>query len=194
MSINLFVGYYEDKNPNRNKEFQECVRRNIQNSHINFVIIESQERLKYNDFFKIINEYSDPKDVNVIANLDIYLDPSTCHLMERIKPKEMFALCRWDQDKKQNIKFLNRPDSQDTWVFRGHINVNCDFYMGYAGCDNRLAKVFADAGWKVTNPSKSIKTVHVHASNIRNYKPGKRNKLVVPGPYLTLPPTTLEGK
>lgn len=195
MSVNLFVGYYEDKNSKRNAELQECVQRNIQNPLINYVIIESQDRLKYNDFFRFINSYSAPDDINIIANLDIYLDEKTCPLFNCVRPKEIFALCRWERNRSGDIVFANRPDSQDVWAVKGHINgINGDFYMGWAGCDNRIAKVFADAGWKVSNPSKSIKTIHIHSSNIRNYKPGKRNKLVVPGPYLTIPPTTLDKK
>jgi hypothetical protein len=193
MSINVFTGYYEDNNPTRNEELLECIRQNILNPYINYVLIESDKRMKYNEYFKIINEYSDPNDVNIIMNLDIYLDPCTCHLLERIKPREMFALCRWERKKDGQIKFADRPDSQDVWVFRGYIDVNCDFYIGYAGCDNRIAKIFSDIGWRVTNPGKSIKTIHVHSSNIRNYKPGKHNTMVVEGPYLTLPPTSLEG-
>ncbi|MFW9876813.1 MAG: hypothetical protein ACFFG0_27280 [Candidatus Thorarchaeota archaeon] len=192
--INLYVGYYEDPNPRRNTELLECVHQNINNPYINYVIIESQDRLKYNDFFKFINEYSLNTDVNVIANLDIYLDYSTCHFMNKIKPKEVFALCRWDKVKNGSIRFANRPDSQDTWVFRGHITgVDCDFHLGYAGCDNRVARVFSDAKWKVSNPSKTIKTIHVHNSNIRNYRVRNKNTLVVKGKYLTLPPTDLNG-
>lgn len=192
MSINVFVGYYKDKNEIRNEELIECMRYNINNPYINYVLIESDERMKYNDYFKIINSYSDNNDVNVIMNLDIYLDPECCHLLERIKPREVFALCRWEKQTNGDLKFADRPDSQDVWVFRGHIDMNVDFYLGYAGCDNRIAKVFADAGWNVTNPSRTIKTIHVHSSNIRNYKPGRHNTMVVEGPYLTLPPTTLE--
>lgn len=192
MSINVFAGYYKDKYPNRNKELLECMHKNILNPYINYVLLDYPDRLKYNDYFRIINSYTDPNDVNIIMNLDIYLDPNTCHLLERIKPLEMFALCRWEKQSNGEIQFANRPDSQDVWVFRGPINVDVDFYIGYAGCDNRIAKVFTDAGWKVTNPSKSIKTIHVHSSNIRNYTPGRNNTMVVPGPYLTLTPTTLD--
>jgi hypothetical protein len=192
MSINVFVGYYQDKNQTRNDELMECMRCNINNPYINYVLIESDERMKYNDYFRIINAYSDPNDVNVIMNLDIYLDPESCSLLEKIKPKEMFALCRWEKQPNGELKFADRPDSQDAWVFRGYIDINVDFHLGYAGCDNRLAKVFADAGWKVTNPSRTIKTIHIHSSNIRNYKPGKHNKMMVEGPYLTLTPTILE--
>lgn len=192
MSINVFVGYYEDKNEERNKELQECVRQNIENPYINYVMIESEDRMKYNDFFRFMNSYSGPNDVNVIANFDIYFDVETSSLLESIKKGEMYALCRWEKTRNGSLKFANRPDSQDVWAFRGYVDVDVDFHIGYAGCDNRIAKVFADAGWKVRNPSKSIKTVHVHNSGVRNYKVGKRNTLVVPGPYLTLTPTTLE--
>lgn len=191
MSINVFTGFYEDQHKVRNDELLECMRRNILNPYINYVLINVPRRMKYNEYFNIINSYSDPNDVNVIMNLDIYLDPETCHLLEVVKPREMFALCRWEKKSDGSIRFADRPDSQDVWVFRGHINVDCDFYLGYAGCDNKIAKVFSDAGWVVKNPSKSIKSVHVHSSNIRNYKPGKHNTMVVEGPYSTLPPTEL---
>jgi hypothetical protein len=189
--INIFVNYYEDNNNKRNKELIKCLYKNINNPLFNFIMIESKDRLKYNDFFKIINVYSDNDDINVISNLDIYFD-ETVSLMNNIKHNELYALCRWEEIEENNIKFANRPDSQDVWAFRGHVNIDCNFHLGYAGCDNRIAKIFDDNGWKVLNPSKSIKTIHVHNSNVRNYKKGHTNVYVVPGPYLTLPPQSME--
>jgi hypothetical protein len=189
--INVFVNYYEDGNNNRNQELLKCINNNINNFLFNFVMLESKNRLTYNDFFRFINIYSCDNDINVISNLDIYFD-ETIYLMNNIRKNELYALCRWEELGENNIKFSNRPDSQDVWAFRGYVNIDCNFCLGYAGCDNRVAKVFADNGWKVLNPSKSIRTIHVHNSNVRNYRIGYTNIHVVPGPYLTLPPTTLE--
>jgi hypothetical protein len=62
-----------------------------------------------------------------------------------------------------------------------------NFTLGMRGCDNRIAAEFEIAGYRVSNPSKSIRSYHVHNSGIRNYTTTD----VIPKPYLTIPTSTL---
>lgn len=194
--INLYVNYYKDKVPARQKEIDTCIQKNITNSLINVLVIESQSKVKYSDFFKVINSYTGDNDINIICNSDIYLD-STISIVNSMSGEEALALGRWELGINGVPSLSNRPDSQDTWVFKGKVkNVFGDFCLGFPGCDNRIAHEMRHAGYKVTNPAKSIKTIHVHRSGVRNYpdRGAKRQSVTVPGPYLTISPTEWEKR
>lgn len=186
--IKLFYNYYKDSNNERRKEIDFCFQKNIENKFINLIIIESQNRLTYNDFFKKINKLSEDEDINIICNSDIFFD-DTIALVNNIKSKEAYALTRSEISSNGTSEFFHRPDSQDTWIVRGQVkNVDGDFLLGKRGCDNRIAYEFRKAGYDIYNPSQSIKTYHLHNSNIRTYT----NHDVIPGPYLTLHPETIK--
>lgn len=194
--INLYVNYYKDTSFDRQKELDICLQKNICNPLINVLVLESQSKMKYSDFFNIINTYTGPDDINAICNSDIYLD-DTISVVNGMDSKEAFALCRWDLAQNGTIKFNSRPDSQDTWIFKGKIlNVFGDFCLGFPGCDNRIAYEMQKAGYRVSNPAKTIRTIHVHLSNVRNYsvKGKQRAEATIPGPYKTMGPTTWEQR
>jgi hypothetical protein len=185
--IRLFYNYYEDKAPLRKKEIDLCLQKNLSNSFINTVVFETPTKPTYDLFFQKINDITGPDDINIICNSDIFFD-ETIQLAEQIKHKEMFALLRWEW-LPAGPRFFERPDSQDTWIVRGKVeNVFGDFSLGIRGCDNRIAHEFEKAGYKVSNPSQSIKTYHVHNSGVRNYT----MKEVIPGPYLTISSSRLQ--
>jgi spore maturation protein CgeB len=97
-----------------------------------------------------------------------------------------FALTRYDLQEDGNYKFHERKDSQDTWIFKGHINknINGNFCLGTRGCDNKIAYEIAKAGYEITNPCLTIKSYHLHFSQLRNHREGEvTNK----PPYKTLP-------
>src|ERR1700743_100334 len=138
--INLFINYYQDKNPIRQKEIDFCLLKNLNNNLINTIIINSQDRLTFKFFFDRINKVTTDNDINMVCNSDIFFDESI-GLAEKISTDQCFALSRWDMLSDGSVKHYFRPDSQDTWIFRGKIkqNVFSDFNLGYRGCDNRLA-------------------------------------------------------
>lgn len=185
--IRLFYNYYEDKVAERKKEIDFCLQKNLENSYINTIIIETSSKPEYNYFFNKINDVSGPDDINIICNSDIFFD-ETIALTSKMGPEDCWALCRWEWYHKDNIIFANRPDSQDVWIVKGKVkNVMGNFTLGIRGCDNRIAHEFQKAGYVVSNPSQSVKTYHVHNSKVRNYT----MKDVVPPPYLTLSPSSL---
>ncbi len=185
--IRLFYNYYEDKHPIRKREIDECLKKNQENPLITVVTMTSPSKPTYDSFFQKINELSGPDDINIICNSDIYLD-STIELANTIKHKQLYALSRWDVIHPWQVIHFDRPDSQDTWIVRGKVEgVFGNFTLGTRGCDNRIAYEFHKAGYQVTNPSKSIKTYHLHRSGIRNYTMAD----VVPEPYLTVATSSL---
>src|ERR1019366_3816588 len=101
-----------------------------------------------------------------------------------------YALTRWDWKSVGSISFFDVDYSQDAWIVRGKVEgVDGSFQLGKPGCDSRIAAEFEKAGYKVSNPSKSIKAFHYHNSGVRNYSENER----VPGPYLFPKPCELEG-
>ena len=83
-------------------------------------------------------------------------------------------------------KFFNHVASQDCWIFKSPIKIDnrCDFLMGKPGCDNRVAQIYLENGFKVKNPSLQIKSYHLHLTGYRTYN----NSDIIPGPYLLLQP------
>lgn len=188
--IRLLQNFYFDSNTDRQKEIEECFYNNSSLSEIDsFVPIYSSYRLTFQDFFNRINKLTSENDINIIANSDIYFD-STIKLSEKIKTTECYALSRWEVQLNNVTEHFARPDSQDAWIFRGPIkNISADFFLGYRGCDNRLAYEIQKSGLKISNPSLSIKSYHLHLTGIRNYTAD--NKFLVPGPYLQVPISNL---
>lgn len=204
--INLFIPYYIDKSDSRMQELNKCLAKNTDNDSIDRVFIihdlpivlfpnkkgeriiemNIQYRPTYAAMFDIINSVTGPDDWNILINSDIYLD-DTIELINKYTSNDFIALSRWDVDKDGNSKHHNTWDSQDAWAFKGkskRIN-NADFFQGIAGCDNAIADRAERAGYRVLNPSKTIKTYHLHNTGIRNYSPNVK----VPKPYKMVTPT-----
>ena len=204
--VNLFINYYRDKNPERANELMVCFLKNglCKNIDHAFVFVDDtipnqrdRNQLTYvyfgrptfEDFFFYINTVTNEDDINIIANTDIYFDDENIELIKNnIGSNECYALSRWDVFGANHTfkKLFDRPDTADTWVFKGKIrNVNgCDFFLGTPGCDNAIAYKLEQAGYNVLNPSKDIKTYHLHLSGIRNYTAADR----VPPPYKLIHP------
>lgn len=187
--INLFVNYYKDKYPERQKEIDFCLAKNLAHKNLNVILIESQNRLTFNDYFACANKITGPNDVNIVANSDIYFD-DTIILTKHLKSKEFWGLARYDLQADGSSKFFDRPDSQDVFLWLGKININCNYCLGYRGIDNRILYEAQRAGYKVSNPSLSIKSYHLHLTGIRNYDYSPQ--FLVPPPYLTVYPSKLE--
>lgn len=186
MNTNLFINRYKDPNPVRQKELDLCYDIN-KGCYVvdNIYVVKEGERATFKDLFDKVNEVSCDGDINIIANCDIYiknLDLSKSNL----KHDEAWALGRWEQLKSGAEIPFGRNDSMDTFMFKGKIKdvPDCDFEIGRQGCDNAICERLLRAGYKVLNPSVSVRTYHLHHSCIRNYKPNT----IVPKPYLLIEP------
>ena len=92
-----------------------CLKKNLENEYIDhiFILAESGENITtepmlenyldkvsyhrtdkrptYNDFFAMINIVSEPNDINIIANSDIFFDSSLGYI-STMKTNQCFAL------------------------------------------------------------------------------------------------------
>ncbi len=178
--INLFFNYYKSKT--RQHEIDFCLKKN---KEVFDRVIIFEGKHSFEKMFSLSKNY--PDDINVFCNSDIYFPG--IQLLSNIKENECYALTRWNKEG-SSINFFNRIDSQDAWIFRGEAkNINANFFTGMWGCDNRLLYEIQNAGYKILNPSLSIKTIHVHEVDTRNYERTKEN--TVPPPYITLAPCSL---
>ena len=70
--IRLLYNYYEDRNPVRKKEIDFCLQKNLENPHLNVIIVEGLEKPAYNTMFEKLNWITGPDDLNIICNSDIF--------------------------------------------------------------------------------------------------------------------------
>jgi hypothetical protein len=197
----LFTSYYHEKNEQRKNELLYCLKQNVSNKFISklyvlcesgftdlikeiespkLVVLETLKRPFFHDVIQVVNKYSE-HGTSIIANTDIYFDDSISLVNKCLSSLEVFCLTRWNNNGRNVISFYGNFRSQDAWIFKGKLPSNIgNYYMGLPGCDNRFAKELLESGYKIQNPSLSIRAVHVHNSNLRNY-----NKIVdlVPGKY-----------
>jgi hypothetical protein len=166
--LNLFVQYYQQDNPERQKEIDACSKLNHSLKHFNKVF-SLTERLTYKQIFELTNDYADC--INVISNSDIYFN-ETILFSRFMREDDCYALSRWDYQENGLAVLFDRKDSQDAWVFNGAVKKIQDgnYNLGTAGCDNRIAWELKQAGYNVLNPSKTIHSIHLHLSNHRTYK------------------------
>jgi hypothetical protein len=100
------------------------------------------KRPSYNDYFSFITKlFGEQDNINVVSNLDVIVPTETLvYSSLYLLGKSCLALTRWDINNpigyKQNSSFLNRPDSQDTWIFKGAVPqiAGATFTLGMAGC------------------------------------------------------------
>ena len=162
-------------------------------------------RLTFAELFRLCK----PGMLNVIANADIYFEPHEVDLIRYAFTRAgvgryerdtlALALSRWDVDPTGVPMLWSHHDSQDTWiVYGGPHEVDAPYTMGVPGCDNALIHALQQAGFTVSNPSKSIRTYHLHLSNYRSYLDngngqgrGGAKLYRVPPPYAFVQPTEL---
>jgi hypothetical protein len=210
----LITSYFISANDQRQQEINECLLQNTKNPWIHKIyllndryypldfILENGDkiqqvvlpdgyknnRLLYSTAIQFANTHLSPDDVCILSNSDIYFDDSLGLLLSYNLENKFLALSRYD-----NQVLFDRHDSQDTWIFRCPFFMNIDpqeinFQFGMPGCDNRIAKIALDHGYLVSNPSRSIRTHHLHASNHRTYTSVDR----IQGEYHFIPSTTLD--
>lgn len=217
LKINLFINFYDAKNPSRAKELEYCYEHNIKNNKINKIIFvyndeDSQYLKQYLDNFSkeeqdkinVVKHTSRPtfkylfdltldfpKDINIIANTDIFFCEDSLKALREwpFKDNQCLALNRWEVTDINNLNTAVKPSvswSQDSWILKGSFkNVpDCDFNLGVLGCDNAIAYLL-DKKYPVINPSLTVKTFHYHLSAVRTYS----MKSTIPKPYKMIFPT-----
>lgn len=197
--IYVYTSHYPEAHAKRREELDYCLGKMAANrlidklvilqeppydaiSVMNAEIVRIPERPTFADFFAVANA-RDKDDLHILTNSDIWIDERNIgKIVGRAKGRTFLALTRWDvTDPNDQGTLWNCKDSQDTWAWKGKNDVPGKYRLGKPGCDNHLAWEAAQEGWNVINPSLSIKTYHVHQSQIRHYT--RFDIDLVRGPY-----------
>jgi hypothetical protein len=147
MSINLIIQYVNDSRPARQGEYEECLRRNLQNPHVKEVHnLQERTDVRVPDEFKTHAKYREhwlgkwmtyrdairyanktfPGQICGIINLDIFLDDkANWPLMQQILlGKIVFCLSRTEFNidgttfRDPGLMAWAFANSQDAWIFR----------------------------------------------------------------------------
>ncbi len=186
--------------PERQAELEYCWRMN------DMVFNEWSavaKRPTFNDLFALC----DPDAINIIANADIYFDEEGVETLNQYFSYGItgsisavaFALSRWDVDAEGRATLWDHPDSQDAWVFHGKpTGIDAPFPMGVPGCDNHLAWLIERAGYRMSNPSRTVRAYHFHNVQWRSYLTdhegmarGGHKQHRIPPPYKLVKPAAL---
>ena len=205
--IRLFTVWFDAKNSARQLEVRECVDRNQKNAEIGqvnlwhysgdvpfndakIVLHPAAARPSYAELFALANRVCGPNDIAIVANTDIWFD-ETIDLVKGMAADTIYTLLRWEEDGRPFL--LHRGGeawtTQDTWIFRPPIHVaNVDFKLGMPRCDNAIAHRIWRQGYNLQNPALSIRSHHIHTSQLRVYHHTKDR---VARPWLHIEPTVL---
>jgi hypothetical protein len=203
----LITTFYYEKHGNRRSEFIKSIRLNSKNVLISSIfilcesgeefiadlgvkveIVKQEKRPTFQELIKFANKLSE-RGIKIIANTDIYFD-ETLSKAFNMENNEVYCLTRWDETHSGKTEFFLNFKSQDSWIFKGILPENIgNYYMGVPGCDNRLAAELVANSYKIINPSFSIRSTHLHATEKRTY-----HKVLdrVPGEYAYCLPTYLK--
>jgi hypothetical protein len=188
--ITLLVNVYADPDPHRDAELRQALdlnRRWIEQVGGAVRTFDGRPTVG-----QMLAEAGD--GVNVLANSDILV---ASMMLGSVPEGEAWALTRWDCTEGQWDIFRHngepRCDSQDVWAWRGKLPQKmigaCNFTLGVRGCDNRLTAEFSFARFTISNPSLSVKCIHLHASDVRRY--GHAPGDAIDKPYLLVSPHKL---
>lgn len=142
--------------------------------NVKIILINIRPTFQY--LIDYINTFIQINHINVLANTDIFFDDSIL-LSKNMNTNNFYCITRHELD--GNLFSDSRIDdtkfkaSQDVWIWKEECKLyDCDFYLGFPGCDSALACKAKHIGYKVKNPCLSIKVTHNHKSDIR---PGDSN-------------------
>lgn len=180
----LLVNFYDAKHYLRSEELIFTLSENVKNDCISKIIvfneakkepvesdkityIDTEKRMRFKDFFEYANKHLVGERC-ILANADMVITEDIQKLDSQCLKALFVCLSRWDQGGKG---LEMGGDSQDTWIFdaplrEGFVN-NTDFNMGVVFCDNVLAYLAHENGYVPWNPSKDVRTKHVHNSQHR---------------------------
>lgn len=211
--IYLIQQFFNAPDPARAYEFNMCLKMNAKCEILDKIILlnESDDvklpvthskiecinlgrRMNYYDVFEYIKEKIPLGVVVLFANTDIFLMDDFKEIYNINMANKFLALLRWDVNEKGMTRIFGpRNDSQDTWgVLSDDVKNmsldNLNFMFGKPGCDNAITAIMKAKGFYCINPAFTLKSYHVHNTNIRNYTHADR---VYNSEYLLLNPTNI---
>lgn len=193
----LIQQYFRHSNNRRAREIHNCLEKNIAAGLIDNILLLNEEeykemptsdkitvihhphRLTYYDVLVTAIDKVPKGDIVIFSNSDIYFDGTLSHLwrMKLAERRLFLSLLRWEDTGVNPTIFGPRADSQDAWICARDtldftpLREDFDFPFGKPGCDNVIGILMMKKRFLVVNPAYSIKTYHLHSSNLRNYDP-----------------------
>jgi len=195
-NIWLVTQYFRHSNAERTKEIQTCLRRNVECADLSRIVLLTEKdfskdypvtskiqqiiikkRLTYAHFLQFVKERAPKNTIVILANADMYMD-SLQDLWRLSMKNVMLSLLRWNvMDTGDAELFGPRADSQDTWIVLSDSVKEIewtyepfDIQLGQPGCDNIFAGLMLQNRFVLYNPSLTVKTYHLHLTEIRDYK------------------------
>lgn len=113
-------------------------------------------RLKFSDALRLASDRLAGRAV-ILANSDIYFDSSLGDFLARrplpLEPDLLLALSTWTPlPASSSLQLSLRSDSQDAWLLAAPVSEEiirqADFFFGIPRCDNRIAKIFMNSGYR----------------------------------------------
>lgn len=193
MRVHLCTPYFRSKSDDRQSEFDECLKGNLENPFIERItlfiddaceppfrhekmrIVEIPRRLTYRDWLEFA--LADPTPhISVLSNTDILFDETVAKLATVFSRNNRFvALSRHERIGGALERHPDPKWSQDVWAARNDGEFNelfrraVDFPLGVPRCDNKIVYEAAVHGLDVINPFPSIRAIHLHESQVRGY-------------------------
>lgn len=187
------IEHYVPADPKRVGELDATYRANVALGVFDEIVpLESAERLRYGTAFRLAAERWQGR-VCVLANADIQFDHTARLLPGAVRAGWLTTLTRWEDGATPRMLGHLRGErfysgTQDVWAWLGGelVGIGDRIPLGYIGCDQAIAGEAMNAGYAVTDPALSIKTIHNHAGGERG-----PNELSVMGTYAYPELTTL---
>ena len=213
----LIQQFFRHITPRRNKELKTCLHKNLACPFIDHVVLLNEQdyselptnpklsvrrlehRITYLDVLEAVRTLPSG-DFVIFSNADIYCDETlqTLWQIPLAAHRLCLALLRWEDTGVAGVSptiFGPRADSQDTWILaRDSIDFTpteeeFGFPFGKPGCDNAIGIALMRKRCAVVNPAYTIKTYHVHTSNLRSYDP---QDILYKSHYLYVEPTAIQ--
>jgi hypothetical protein len=213
----LIQQYFVHSSNRRAREIRTCLEKNLACPYIDHVLLLNERtyaelpshpklqtilidrRLTYYDVLTAAQTHvpGGAGAIVLFSNSDIWFN-DTLRALWRIsleRARLFLALLRWEDESPPRL-FGPRADSQDAWIVaRDCLDFtpsrdDYDFPFGKPGCDNAITLLMMRAHFLVVNPAYTIQTMHLHASQVRNYDP--RDVLYKPH-YLYVEPTPIQS-
>lgn len=176
--VTVIVGLAQSNSPKRQREYDTCLERNIDNPSVDRIILIEEEpgnrkpdrwlvnrkvsveslgrRANYSDCIRIANELA---GVVVICNADVHFDWSVKKL-SALPEKTLGTITRTD--------FFRNLWSSDAWAFRPRMELSgCDWNLGRLGCETAFEEqVQKQLKWSIWNLCFEVCLVHIHGSRV----------------------------
>lgn len=208
----VLTSLYNETDPRRVTEYLESISRNLWNDSIDEIVVfydtsrdggsslireyldtvpvrieAIESRPTFAMFFSFANRQYRERRV-IVCNADIYFDRSLTLLDDYDLSGRFLCLTRWEALEKGELNFAAWNFSQDVWIFQAPLReFPADIPLGVLGCDNRVAWEAENSGLIVLNPSRSIRSYHVHSSGV--HSPSRNVR--IEGPYKSSIPSEL---